>query len=465
VTVTNTGDATLRLLDVSMAPGSDPAFSVLPSPGTPQDLAAGANLTYTVRFATPLNTPTGGRTSTLRVTSTALIAGITTVPASATVGRAQSTLAYTGATTADFHDPFTASATLTVAGAPEGGATVSFTLAGNTCTAITTGSGSASCSLTPQQAAGPTTLTASFAGDAATEPSSATVPFTVTREETTVGYTGPGRVANGTAAHLSAVLTEDGSVPVAGRAVTIALGTGAPQQTCAATTDATGAAACTIDRVDQPLNDTATVPVSVTFAGDAYYLPSSAAATVRLEFYTGRAFGLSSQIKLLLLSLTIPPTPNTRPVRTARASSTTTPCTVSVTTLLVTAHALCANVTTTLAPGTSTVTSSVQDITIGIPGVPVIGIRGATATSTSTCTSATGSTTLTLNIGGVPVTVPTAPNSQINLAGGARLIINEQQPVPGADVGLTVNAVHLVVAGGVADLVVASSTSDAHNCH
>jgi hypothetical protein len=64
----------------------------------------------------------------------------------------------------------------------------------------------------------------------------------------------------------------------------------------------------------------------------------------------------------------------------------------------------------------------------------------------------------------VPVTVPTAPNSVINLAGGGKLVIDEQLPVPGADFGLTVNAVHLTALGGLVDVVVASSTSDAHNC-
>ncbi|MFI6358498.1 hypothetical protein ACIBJF_39165 [Streptomyces sp. NPDC050743] len=39
----------------------------------------------------------------------------------------------------------------------------------------------------------------------------------------------------------------------------------------------------------------------------------------------------------------------------------------------------------------------------------------------------------------------------------------EQTPVPGADFGLTVNAVHLA-AGGLVDVVVGSATSDAQNC-
>ena len=42
-------------------------------------------------------------------------------------------------------------------------------------------------------------------------------------------------------------------------------------------------------------------------------------------------------------------------------------------------------------------------------------------------------------------------------------ILNEQIPVPGADKGLTVNAVH-IKALGLLDVVIASATSDIHNC-
>jgi hypothetical protein len=379
------------------------------------------------------------------------------------------TLTYTGPTNADFHDAFTASATLTAAGHGVAGETVSFTLGSGggtqSCSATTNSAGAASCALTPTQAAGVTTLHAAFTGTSFLAPSSASVSFTVNREETTVTYTGPGKVANGVPAHLSGILKEDGTIPIAGRTVNITLGSGATQQTCAGTTDASGTVACTITVVNQPLNDTATVPVTVAFAGDAFYLPSTASATVRLEFYTGRAFGLSATIHLPLLPITVPPTPDTGPVRVAQATTTTTPCTATINAIVVTASALCPKVTTTLAPGTSTGTSTVADVTVGIPGVPVIEVSGVTATSRSTCGSATGSTTLTLRVAGSPVTVPTAPNSEIDLAGGARLIINEQAPVPGADFGLTVNAAHLIVAGGLADVVIASATSDAHNCN
>jgi O-glycosyl hydrolase len=377
-------------------------------------------------------------------------------------------LTYTGPATADYHDPFTASATLTAEGSQIPGEPVTFALGSGsgtqTCTGTTDSSGSASCALTPNQAAGPATLTASFAGTNDLLPSSTSVPFTITREETTVSYTGPGRVANGVPANLSGVLKEDGTAPIAGRAASISLGSGTSQQTCSGTTDSAGAVSCTIPSVNQPLNDTATVPVTISFTGDAFYLPSTGSATVRLEFYTGRAFGISASLNLPLLTVGVPPTPDTGPIRIAQASTTTTPCTASISAVVVTADALCPNVTTRLAPGTSIATSTVAHVTIGIPGVSLIEISGATASSTSTCGSATGSTSLTLRIAGTPLTVPTPPNSEIDLPDGTRLIINEQQPVAGADNGLTVNAVHIILAGGVGDVVVASATSDVHNC-
>lgn len=268
---------------------------------------------------------------------------------------------------------------------------------------------------------------------------------------------------------MSGVLKEDGVTPIAGRPVTITLGSGTTQQACTGTTDTTGTTTCRISVMNQPLTDSATLPVTVGFAGDAFYRPSTATATVRLEYYTGRGYGISANVNLLLASLLLPPQPDTGPIRTAGASNTTTPCTASITTPLVSANALCANVTTTLAPGTSTTTATVQNTTIGLPGLPVIGISGLTATSVSSCTGTIGSATLTLTVAGNPVTVPTAPNSVIGLPGGARLVVDEQVPVPGADFGTTVNAVHVIVPGllggaNLADVVIGSATSDAHNC-
>src|SRR5262249_52138081 len=97
--------------------------------------------------------------------------------------------------------------------------------------------------------------------------------------------------------------------------------------------------------------------------------------------------------------------------------------------------------------------------------VPAIKATGIKATSASRCTAASGSVAIaSLSIGGVPVTVPSAPNSKIALPGVGTLTVNEQVPVSGADAGLTVNGLHLDALGGTANLVIGSATSDAHNC-
>ncbi|MEQ7129422.1 choice-of-anchor P family protein [Actinopolymorpha sp. B11F2] len=296
------------------------------------------------------------------------------------------------------------------------------------------------------------------------------MPFTITRQPTTTSYRGPSRLANGTPVTLAGQLHEnhDGS-PIPGRTLRMAVGSGEHRQACTGTTNASGTARCTIRSVDQPLNAAATVPVQVQFAGDPYYLPSSKSATALLEYYTGRAYGLTATIGLPLVPLvSLSPTPDTGPVRTARASESTTPCVAEVdAAVLLTSDVVCPKVTTRLAPGTSTSTATVEQTRIGLPGLPVIEVRGATATSTSTCGSggsATGNTGLELYIGGRRVPVTAEVNAEVDLPGVARLVVNEQKPVAGADHGLTVNAVHLTAAGGNTDIVMASATSDVHNC-
>ncbi|MCG6875491.1 MAG: hypothetical protein LJE97_10420, partial [Betaproteobacteria bacterium] len=120
-------------------------------------------------------------------------------------------------------------------------------------------------------------VTASFGGAGLYNASSVDTPFTITKEETTLSYTGPTVIANGTSVTLSGVLLEDGLVPIVGRSVSFTLGTGGSAQTCAGTTDATGSASCTIPVVSQPLGANT---VAGSFIGDAYYLPSSVSGDV-----------------------------------------------------------------------------------------------------------------------------------------------------------------------------------------
>lgn len=278
------------------------------------------------------------------------------------------------------------------------------------------------------------------------------------KQVTKLAYTGPKTVSDGSPATLSATLTTDTGTPVAGKKVSFALG----DRTCDGTTDAQGAANCTVASVDAPLNADATVPVKVSFAGDDGYLPAGITATVQLQYVTGRAYGLSADVSLLGLPVvSVPPTPDTGTVRTAGASTTAPPCTVDVDAVVLTSKTLCARVDTEAGPGSATSTASLEEATIGLPGLPVLGLSGIKAVSTGTCGAVSGSTDLTLTVAGVPVKLDGSVNESVDLGVvGAKLVVNEQART--ADGGLTVDAVHLTAPG--VDVVVASSTSTAHNC-
>lgn len=383
--------------------------------------------------------------------------------------RKATSVAYTGPATAAYHDSVVASAKVTSEGRPVGAGLVTFTLGRGSCVAGVGPAGTASCSIDITDTPGAATMRVSYGGTADFFPSSTSAAFTITKAPTKLAYTGTKHIANGEPARLAAVLTENGRLtgPIAGRPVHLTLGQGATQQACDATTDTAGAAQCEIASPDQPLNDTATVPVGASFAGDEFYLPSGDAAQARLQYYTGRAVGLEAAVNLPLLPLKLGPAPDTGPVRTATASRTATPCAASLGVLVLNARALCPQVTTSLKPGTIASTVHVDDVHVGLPGLPVIDIAGLTATSTSTCTGASGSATMTLKIAGVQVTVPAQPNSTIPLAGGGRLVVNEQKPVPGSDFGLAETAVHIVqpgLTGNLVDITVGTAVSASHNC-
>ena len=207
---------------------------------------------------------------------------------------APTTLTYTGDTTGNYHDSAKLSATLTVTAtsAPIPNQTVHFALGTQSCDGITNASGVASCGFVLTQIPGPYTVTSSFAGSGAYLPSSASNSFTITKEETTLSYTGDTVIANGGTAHPSGVLLEDGTTPISGRTVSFQLGTGGTAQTCNGVTDAAGKASCTISPVNQPLGPGT---ASGNFAGDLFYLPSSASAkTILFAFLTSGGFVLGN---------------------------------------------------------------------------------------------------------------------------------------------------------------------------
>jgi hypothetical protein len=216
--------------------------------------------------------------------------GIPSAPVSVSIDiQVATTLTFTAssATTSDYHDAATVAGKLVVTSSGAGipGETITFVLGAGTgtetCTAVTGATGVASCSITPNQAAGAYTLKATFAGDSSYVGSSASSSFTIAKEEDTVGFvaTSPTVIANGHPTTFAATLKEDGVTPIAGRTLTITLGTGVTAQTCVTgATDATGTGSCSI-LVNQPLGPNT---VGVSFAGDAFYLPSSASESAIL---------------------------------------------------------------------------------------------------------------------------------------------------------------------------------------
>jgi hypothetical protein len=209
---------------------------------------------------------------------------------SPTCPKATTSITYTGATSQDYNDQATLSATLdnTFDGLPVVGEKLTFALDGQSCAGVTDNAGHASCQITPNEPAGNYPLTVDFAGTAQLEPAHFSGVFTVRHEETTLDYTGPLVLPNGSSAHLSAVLREDGITPIAGRMVTFTLGTGATAQACSDATDPAGVAECDISPVAQPLGPGT---VKAAFMGDAFYLPSDDSAdTIIFAFLTKGSF-------------------------------------------------------------------------------------------------------------------------------------------------------------------------------
>ena len=158
------------------------------------------------------------------------------------------------------------------------GRTISFLLgASDTCSAATNAGGTASCTIVPDQVPATYTMNASFAGDVFYKPSAASVPFVVTKEQTTTTYTGPIVIAQAQPVTLSGTLVEDDGTPVAGRTLTLSVGA----DSCTATTNAAGIATCSVPSVSVALGPQ---PLVAAFAGDAYYLPSQDATQQAIVF-------------------------------------------------------------------------------------------------------------------------------------------------------------------------------------
>lgn len=273
--------------DVTLAADLKVAGSSAPVPGAPVALGVGSDT------CTGTTNASGRASCTVRLTRTP---GTTSVAASYAgepayngasttapfvVDREDTTLTYTGATTSDYNDAFTAGADLRDADGSSivSGRSVGFSLGGvDTCTGTTSSSGAAACSLTPSQPAGTSSIAVSFAGDSFYKPSSTSAPFEITHQETTTTYIGPTVIADGVPVSLRGRLLEEGVAPISGQRLMLALGT----QTClTGFTDAAGEASCTITPAVSALGP---VPLSATFAGNQYYEPSADTSATAVVF-------------------------------------------------------------------------------------------------------------------------------------------------------------------------------------
>jgi hypothetical protein len=186
----------------------------------------------------------------------------------------------------------TLSGTLTNAltGQAISGQTISLKLNGlQSCTATTNYYGVGSCSVAPNEPLGTYTINGSFAGGSASSghcgcassqmfASSGSNNFVVTKMATTVTYTGATSTNQGQSMTLSSQLKSNG-VPLSGQPVVLTLGSGSSVQSCTATTNSSGNASCTVT-VSQIQGSAA---VTVTYAGNSYYLSSSTSAIVKIS--------------------------------------------------------------------------------------------------------------------------------------------------------------------------------------
>lgn len=206
-------------------------------------------------------------------------------------------LTQTGSTEADYSDQVTLSARLEVSGslAELPRRNVTFTLGSQSCEDSTDVDGAASCTIRLTQTPGSYTLTASFAGEPAFEPASASRAFTIDREDTTLTYGGALTSKYHDGFTASATLADaDSGIGLADRAIAFELGSG---DTCVDSTDSAGSASCSIT----PQQPAGTVNLASSFAGDAYYKPSQDSDAFQITkhetttTYTGRTVILQGQ--------------------------------------------------------------------------------------------------------------------------------------------------------------------------
>ena len=285
----NTGDALHYQVSFHNPSNQDDAYSVSDSISYPSDVS-GPGSTSLGDLA-PHQTANGNPTATvsaplldgtvLTTTFTSNFDDSTTTAqpgvvrtATTTVVNAPPTLNLPGSQSEDYHDSLTFGIS---ASDTDSGDTVALGASGLPSGLTLTDNGDGTGTVSGTITAAPGVYTATFTADDHHHLTltSGTVQITVTKEETTTAYAGPTVVAQGFPVTLKAQLQEDGAAaPLpSGQTVTLTIGA----QSCPATVDGLGNAQCTVGSVSAPLGTS--VSLSATFAGDTYYLPSSATST------------------------------------------------------------------------------------------------------------------------------------------------------------------------------------------
>lgn len=182
-----------------------------------------------------------------------------------------SQLLYVGATEGSYGDPLEVVALLSGAsGLPLATRPVTLTLGSQGVAAVTDANGVASAVIIPLGPPGPTPLSAVFAGDAEADGAQAATTLNISREATRVRLLGAEIVPVGTEGEVRAqLLTEEGD-PVAGRTLSFTYGS-------AIATGTTGADGTAVALLAAP--SAGSTPLTVSFAGDDYYLPASRSGT------------------------------------------------------------------------------------------------------------------------------------------------------------------------------------------
>jgi hypothetical protein len=183
-------------------------------------------------------------------------------------------------------------------------------------------------------------------------------------------------------------------------------------------------------------------------------LAASSGTALAAPSLDGRAFGLN-----VLSPIVVPPTPVvTLPPTGGNQTSSLATVSASVGSLgTLTASALNVQTQGSQSPPSVASSATVASLTIGSGPLAPVAATAIHSECLANESGTTASTTIaSLKVLGVNVNTSVAPNTTVAVGSLATLILNEQITDPGTGT-VTVNAIHVKVAGGLAEAIVAQS--------